>query len=251
MNSLSEGYRSDLGAVVHDVDEGHCVFDFSTRDDHPDAYHTTWSSHVFRDSFRRRPHIPMLFDHGLSGYPAPIGSSVRCESLPDKARVVNKFARTPMASDVRSLLLDGHIPGASFHYARGVTQPHPTMRGYRRFLRADMLESSPVLRPSSPHNSIAGVRSMVMRDGIDLEDLARMVPLARFKVLGADETVLSRRPAVHVEALELRWHEERALRLEVGRIHPGDGPGRLAHPPVRRPARLLDNTVGPVARLAG
>ena len=179
--STSEGWRSDIGTTtLHDVDSGHCVFDFSTDDSRPDRYRSSWGSHCFRESFQKRPKMPMMWNHA-DGYPLPIGSSVRAESLPHVALVVNKFADTATARDVHTLMLSNMVPGASFHFVRGVAQKHPTLHNHIRYVRADMLESSPVLNPSSAHNVIAGVRSMAMHlpavgtGTIELEDIERMM----------------------------------------------------------------------------
>ena len=176
---LDTGWRDDLGTGhVHDMDDagpGTVVFEFATADSRPDGYRSSWAPHCFARSFQKNPHPVMKYDHGLSGYPIPIGSAIRTESLADRARVVNVFARTPAAQDVRSLLRDHHLTGCSFHFKDGVHEPHPTLRNHIRYRSATMLESGPVLSPSSIHNVVVGVRSAPLaREGIDPADIKRM-----------------------------------------------------------------------------
>ncbi|HZU79102.1 MAG TPA: hypothetical protein VE991_04235 [Acidimicrobiales bacterium] len=173
------GWRTDVAGAVHDVDQNQVVFDFMTDGETCDSYGTAWAPHVFRDSFAKRAWIPMLLNHQDD---RPAGRSLRCESLSDRARVVNRFANTDVGRRAREDILDGLYPGASFHFVRGVFERHPRQRGALRYRKADMLESSAVLYPSSSQFRISGVRSgasmLIVPDGADVDDYRRALDRA-------------------------------------------------------------------------
>lgn len=167
-----EGWRADAGslALVHDVDGRHVVLDFPTDGLTPDNYRTAWSPHVFAASFQANPRVPYLLNHDPSQI---IGSAVRAESLADRARVVNRFASTPRADEVHALIREGHLPGASFHFRNGLAEAVPGLRGVKRYVKADFLESSSVTFPAIKGAGVAGIRSDDPRDVDRLAEMAR------------------------------------------------------------------------------
>lgn len=155
---LEEGYRTDLATVapVHDVDDHQVVVDFPHNV--LDNYRTDWAPGCFDESFAKRLPV-MVWNHNADML---IGAGVRTENLGDKSRVVQRFANfdaVPQARAAHSMISDGIVPGFSFHFRNGRTVAHPDVRGARRFLKADMLEVSPVTFPSIPGAIAVGIRS--------------------------------------------------------------------------------------------
>lgn len=155
---LEEGYRTDLATVapIHDVDDHQVVVDFPHEV--MDNYRTDWGRGCWDESFAKRLPV-MVWNHNPD---LLIGAGVRTESLGDRSRVVQRFANfdaVPQARAAHSMIKDEIVPGFSFHFRNGRTVAHPDVRGARRFVKADMLEVSPVTFPSIPGAVAVGIRS--------------------------------------------------------------------------------------------
>lgn len=159
-DQLEEGYRSDLASVanVSDLDDHHVVVDYPTSDDVVDSYRTSWSPGVFDDSLRS--HLPPLcFNHDPN---VVIGRATKWENLGNRTRIVSRFAsfdNVPKAREAHSLISDGIMNSFSFHFRGGVTKPHSTQRGARTFVKARLMETSPVTFGSIPGAVAVGIRS--------------------------------------------------------------------------------------------
>jgi phage head maturation protease len=155
--SYDEGFRDDIGAAsVHDVDGHEVAVDFPHEV--VDSYRTSWGKGCWDESFARRLPV-MCFNHNPD---LMIGAGVRSETNHDRTRIVGRFAdleKVPKAGETFSLLSDGLIPGWSFHFRNGVSEPHPDVRNARRYTKADMLEFSPVPFPSIPGAVHTGLRA--------------------------------------------------------------------------------------------
>lgn len=182
---LEEGYRALGVATVHDMDDNaddhRVVFDFDTTGN-PDAYRTGWQSGVWDESWQTRPHFPMVFNHDPN---IVIGSAVTKENLGDRARVVNRlasFRSVPKAEEVHSLMADGHLTSASYHFRNGLSRAHPSQPGVRLYTRADMMETSPVTFGSALGNKIVDVRSDV-GSVLEVPSIDEMLRLAELGVI--------------------------------------------------------------------
>ncbi|HEX3539642.1 MAG TPA: HK97 family phage prohead protease [Acidimicrobiales bacterium] len=155
---LEEGYRADVATVaeITDLDGHQVVVDYPYQV--LDGYRTDWARGCWRESFAKRLPV-MLWNHNPD---LLIGAGVRTEELGDRARVINRFAdfdAVPQARAAHSMIEDKIVPGFSFHYRNGRSVVHPDVRGARRFVKADMLENSPVVFPSIPGAAAVGIRS--------------------------------------------------------------------------------------------
>lgn len=155
MTTLDQGFRDiELAGNVHDIDEKRhqAMFRFP-HDDQPDSYRTSWDPYVFEDSLRSKlvpggKGLPMLWQHDPK---EPIGRAIDHESLRHETRIRNSFS--PFDAVARSKqaftqLLHGDVGGISFHYRDGRSAPHRSVRGARRYTKANIMETSVVTYPA-------------------------------------------------------------------------------------------------------
>ena len=157
LTTPSSGYRDDLGATIHDIDEK----DHRVAVDFPiavDSYSSDFGPGAFEEGWRRQ--LPVMCENHR--HDRVIGRAVRAESLPDAHRIVGRFANfaeVPAARAAFSCIRDGIYPGFSFHYVDGRAVPHPRVRSAIRYTSARMIEYGPVLAPSIPGTRVVGLRS--------------------------------------------------------------------------------------------
>jgi phage head maturation protease len=178
-DQLEEGYRALGAADVSDLDDHEVVVDFPH--DVLDNYRTDWGRGCFDESFARRLPV-MVWNHNQD---LLIGAGVRTENLGDRSRVIGRFAdfdAVPQARAAHSLIADKIVPGFSFHYRNGRTIKHPSVRGAHRYVKADMLEFSPVTFPSIPGAQAVGIRSQEATT-LDVPDIATILRLRDEKVI--------------------------------------------------------------------
>lgn len=159
-SDFEEGYR-DVGSIpgnVHDMDGHHVVMEYPTSDDVVDSYSTSWGSGAF-DAGLRAMLPPLVWNHNAD---AIIGRTTRFQNLGDRLQLTSRFAdfdAVPQARAAYSMIRDGIVPGASFHFREGRTVAHPTRRGVRKFVSARMVEHGPVTFPAIPGAGPVGIRS--------------------------------------------------------------------------------------------
>jgi hypothetical protein len=181
---------------MHDVDDRthRVAVDIPTDGETRDGYQSVWSPHVFRDSFRRIPNPPLVYNH-QRGSENVIGRAVKAESLPDRARLIgafDDFGVKPRARRAFDQIRSGEMPGFSFEFGRPTELvPLPLVRPLRpgdqpaRYLSTTMVHFAPVFSPAIVGAVATGLRSLGV---LDPEDLARMA--ARFGLPAADDRVV-------------------------------------------------------------
>lgn len=157
-----EGFRSIEGAVADTKVEGdkHTVT-FEFPHEVLDGYRTDWGQRCFDESLSKLL-PPMLWQHMPT---EPIGRADSYESTGKRTIVHNRFSDfsgVPRAEQAFVQLRDGDIPGASFHFRNGRSVRHPTERSGRRYLKADMIETSPVSFPAIPGAGATDVRGLAV-----------------------------------------------------------------------------------------
>jgi hypothetical protein len=167
---LEQGYRDDLAADVHDVDDRrHQVAVDFPADGPPDKFGTSWGSGCFAASFRHQL-PPMLVEHDRSRL---VGHAISGQSVGRVHRLVGAFSDfddVPLARETFAHIRDGDYPGWSFHFTEGETVPHPTVRSARRFTKATMKEFGPTVAPAIDGVLVSGLRS-VLRADVDTADV--------------------------------------------------------------------------------
>lgn len=158
--AAAEGYRA-ADAALEDYD-GHSAI-FKLPYESLDSYRTDFAKGWATDSLQARDaagrKLPMCWNHDSN---TVIGSAKSWSDQGDHLRLHNVFAdfrAVPKAQEVHSLIRDGHLTGVSWHFRNGRTIQHPQTRSARRYVKADLMESSPVTYPSVPGASVAGIRS--------------------------------------------------------------------------------------------
>lgn len=183
---LEEGYRADLAvADVHDIDDTNHTVAVDFPHEVLDGYRTDWGRGCWDESFAQRLPV-MVVNHDPNSL---IGSGLRAENLGSKSRLIGRFAdfnEVPKARETFSLVRDGHYPGWSFHYIDGRTVPHPNIRSARRFVKAKMLEFSPVPFPSIPGAVAVGLRSDQEAPTLDIPTIDEILRLHREQVITDD-----------------------------------------------------------------
>jgi phage head maturation protease len=159
MTQLDEGYRADLpSATVHDIDDAHHQVLVAFPHNRLDTYRTDWAPGCWDDSLAER--MPaMVWNHNPD---LIIGRGVRAQTFPDRTELTGQYAdfdAVPKAREAYALERDHMVPGWSFHYREGQSIEHPSVRGARRFVKARMLEFSPVTFPSVPGAQATGLRA--------------------------------------------------------------------------------------------
>jgi HK97 family phage prohead protease len=156
--TLAEGYRSADGRV-YDVDEKRHQVVVSIPHERLDKMNTDFMRGAFAESFRRKPHVPMLAEHRPENL---IGHTIRAEVLPLDNRLVGQFSSleaNPVARRYFAHIKDGDLNGWSFRFSAGEYTGHPSVRGALRYTRAQMDELSAVAFPAIPGTQTLDVRS--------------------------------------------------------------------------------------------
>jgi phage head maturation protease len=157
MTTTDEGYRSVPGTVI-DLDESRHQALVELPHDVVDGFGTSWDPGCFRASLERRL-PPVLREHLPSQH---IGEVRGAQSLPRTTQLVAQFDDTPLAEASFRDIQSGKLKGWSFHFKHGVHAPHRSVRGARRYMRADMEELSAVSSPAIP-----GTRTLQLRSQPD------------------------------------------------------------------------------------
>jgi HK97 family phage prohead protease len=175
----SEGYRS-VDGQVYDVDQRRHQVVVSIPHERLDTFKTDFAKGAFADSFRRKPHVPMLAEHRPENL---IGHTLKAEVRAADNLLVGQFSdlsANPVANRYFNHIVDGDIRGWSFRFARGEYTVHPSVRTAIRYTRADFEELSAVAFPAVPGTATLDVRSAGGTHGADLlADLDRIDQVRR------------------------------------------------------------------------
>ncbi|MGP8066116.1 MAG: HK97 family phage prohead protease [Acidimicrobiales bacterium] len=177
LDRLEQGYRDDLTADVHDVDDRrHQVAVDFPADGPPDKFGTSWGSGCFAASFRHQL-PPMLVEHDRNRL---VGHAISGQSVGRVHRLIGQFSDfddVPEARQTFAHIRDGDYPGWSFWFTDGATEPHPTVRSARRFTKATMKEFGPTVAPAIDGVLVSGLRSAGGSRADDVEPLDLLAQL--------------------------------------------------------------------------
>jgi phage head maturation protease len=165
---LDSGYRSEgVEGETYDVsDRGPHKVAVSIPHNKIDTYRTAFAPGAFGGSFQRRVpegSLAMLGEHDPGNH---LGRAVHAEVRSADNLIIGEFDQTPFANRWFDRIRSGEMKHWSFYFTNGEYVPHPSVRGAKTYVAADMHEFSSVARPSVPETATLGYRSQPGSDDL-------------------------------------------------------------------------------------